>query len=64
MTIVVAEKGEAMIEWIVIISACLMGLITVNIVFFTVISNALEGTKTGKAIDEAMARRIRREEKR
>ncbi len=60
----ITEKGEAMGEWIVDIIVCLVVLAIINAVFFVMIGSALDGTKTGKAIDEAVARWIKREEKR
>ena len=60
----VTEKGEAMGEWIIDIIICFVVFAIINAVFFVMIGSALDGTKTGKAIDEAVARWIKREEKR
>ncbi len=51
-------------EWILDIFFGLVVLAIINTVFFVIIRSALDGTKTGKAIDEAVARWIKREEKR
>jgi len=51
-------------EWIVIIFIFLVGFGLINIVLFVVIGDALRGTKTSEAIDETIARWIKRKEKR